>query len=85
LVQSGSRVRGVARSPLGVGAAVALVVVVLCAVALVGEARYRNCIAKAEAEFPAVPVSAFNTRATGPVKVSFVEERAAALDRCGRF
>ena len=50
-----------------------------------GEARYRSCIAKAEAEFPAVAVSSFNSRATGPLKVSFVEERARALESCGRF
>jgi hypothetical protein len=50
-----------------------------------GEARYRSCIARAEAEFPAVPVSSFNQRATGPLKVSFVEERARALNACGRF
>jgi len=63
---------------------VAAVVVALCAVLLVGEARYRNCIAKAEARYPAVPVSAFTGRATGPLKVSFVDERARALDDCGR-
>lgn len=50
-----------------------------------GEARYRSCLQKAEAKYPAVPVSAFNTRATGPLKVSFTAERARALDRCGRF
>ena len=50
-----------------------------------GDARYRNCIARAEAEFPAVPVSSFNQNATGPLKVSFVEERARALDGCGRL
>ena len=42
-------------------------------------------IAKAEAKFPAVAVSAFTGRGTGPVKVSFVRERAAAVDDCGRF
>jgi hypothetical protein len=50
-----------------------------------GEARYRSCLARAEAEFPAVPVSSFNQAATGPLKVSFVAERARALERCGRF
>ena len=50
-----------------------------------GEARYRSCIASAEARYPAVPVSAFNQQSTGPLKVSFVEERADALDDCGRF
>jgi hypothetical protein len=61
------------------------VVVALCAVLLVGESRYRSCIARAEAEFPAVPVSSFNGEVTGPLKVSYVAERAQALDDCGRF
>jgi hypothetical protein len=63
----------------------AAVIVAVCAVLLVGESRYRSCIARAEARYPAVPVSAFNGRATGPLKVSFVDERAGALDDCGRF
>jgi hypothetical protein len=31
---------------------------------------------------PAVPVSAFSGRETGPVKVSFIEERREAVDDC---
>jgi hypothetical protein len=64
--------------------AIAAIVVALCALLLVGESRYRSCIARAEAEFPAIPVSSFTGRATGPLKVSFVTERARALDDCGR-
>lgn len=64
---------------------IAALVVAACAVLLVGESRYRSCIARAEAQYPAVPVSAFTGRATGPLKVSFVTERARALDDCGRF
>jgi hypothetical protein len=44
-----------------------------------------NCIAKAEATFPTVPVSAFvtgNRSATGPLKVSFSKERAQAVAKC---
>lgn len=63
----------------------ALVVLILAAILLVGESRYRSCIAHAEAEFPAVPVSAFTGNQTGPLKVSFVEERAQALEDCGRL
>ena len=63
----------------------ALVVLILTAILLVGESRYRSCIARAEAEFPAVPVSAFTGNQTGPLKVSFVEERAQALEDCGRL
>ena len=62
-----------------------VVLLVLFGLLFYGEARYRNCIARAEAEFPAVPVSAFNQDDTGPLKVSFVAERARALDRCGRY
>jgi hypothetical protein len=51
---------------------------------LAGEAHYRSCIAKAEARYPAVPVSAFTGRQTGPVKVSFVNERAKAISSCTR-
>jgi hypothetical protein len=64
---------------------VAAVVVAVCAVMVVGESRYRSCIARVQAQYPAVPVSAFTGRATGPLKVSFVNERARALDDCGRF
>jgi hypothetical protein len=73
------------RSWASAAVAVAAVVVALCGLLLVGESRYRSCIARAEAEFPAVPVSSFTGQATGPLKVSFVNERAAALDDCGRF
>jgi hypothetical protein len=64
---------------------VVALVVAVCAVMLVGESRYRSCIARAEAEFPAVPVSSFSGEVTGPLKVSYVEERARALGDCGRF
>jgi hypothetical protein len=67
---------------------VPVAVVVLIAVLgllFYGEARYRSCIARAQAEFPAIPVSAFNQADTGPLKVSYVEERGRALDACGRL
>lgn len=68
-----------------IAAIVAIVVVVLAAILAVGEMRYRGCIEAAEARYPAVPVSAFTGRATGPMKVSFVRERANAVDGCGRI
>jgi hypothetical protein len=71
---SGARIAGIA----------AVVLLVLAAILAVGEMRYQTCIEKAEATYPAVPVSAFNGRATGPMKVSFVKERAAAVSACGR-
>jgi hypothetical protein len=62
-----------------------LALLVLFGLLFYGEARYRSCIARAEAEFPAVSVSSFNQAGTGPLKVSFVAERARALEQCGRF
>jgi hypothetical protein len=62
--------------------------VVLSAVALLwmaSEAHYRGCVDRANAAFPAVPVSAYvgtDKTAVGPVKVSFVKERAKALEGC---
>jgi hypothetical protein len=75
----------VRRSPAAIAVVAAAVVVIVCAVLVVGEARYRSCIARAEAEFPAVPVSSFTGDSTGPLKVSFVNERTRALEDCGRF
>ena len=62
-------------------------VIVLSVVWMAGESHYRSCVAKAEAEFPAAPVSAFSgdTAEVGPLKLSFVEERAAAVQDCSRF
>jgi len=70
---------------IGIAAAVAVTLVVVSVVVLALESRYRSCVAAAEAKYPAVPVSAFNTRSTGPVKVSFVEERQRAVDDCNRL
>jgi hypothetical protein len=76
---------GARYSPATIAVIAAAVVVIVCAVLVVGEARYRSCIARAEAEYPAVPVSSFTGENTGPLKVSFVNERTRALDECGRF
>ena len=73
------------RRTAAVGAVVVALVILVCAVLATLETRYRSCIARAEAAYPAVPVSAFTTQDTGPLKVSFVEERQRALDECGRL
>lgn len=72
------------------GGLVALLSVALIGIGLIwlaSEAHYRGCIARVNAEFPAVPVSAFagSKVATGPVKVSFVQARAKALKDCHHF
>jgi hypothetical protein len=73
------------RSAASIAVIAAAVVLIISALLLVGESRYRSCIARAEAEYPAVPVSSFNSNQTGPLKVSFVAERSKALDDCGRI
>ena len=50
-----------------------------------GEAHYRGCVAEAAARYPPIAVSAFSGRQTGPLKVAYDEERASALDDCGRL
>lgn len=48
-------------------------------------AERRACIEAANAKFPPVGVSAFVTRDrrdTGPIKLSYVRERAKAVDAC---
>jgi hypothetical protein len=72
-------------TPASIAVILAAAVVIVSAVLLVAEARYRSCIARAEAEYPAVAVSSFGGNQTGPLKVSFVAERSKALDDCGRF
>jgi hypothetical protein len=49
------------------------------------ETGERACIERATARFPGVPVSAFVTRdrtATGPLKLSYIEERQKAVAAC---
>jgi hypothetical protein len=61
---------------------------VIAAVALwrtAGETGERACIEAANAKYPPVGVSAFVTRDrrdTGPIKLSYVRERARAVDAC---
>ena len=49
------------------------------------ESHYRSCVTAAEARFPATPVSAASGAQTGPLKLSFVEERQEAVEECGRM
>ena len=63
----------------------AVTIVVLSVFWIAAESHYRSCIAKANAKFPAVAVSAFNGKATGPLRVSFVTERQKAVDDCHRL
>lgn len=49
------------------------------------ENHYGQCVAAAAATYPAVPVSAFQTEDTGPLKVAYDAERKAAVGECKRF
>ena len=64
---------------------VAIALVVISLLWTASEQHYRACVAKAEAKFPAIPISALTGRTTGPLKVSFVEERSRAVDGCSHF
>ena len=73
---------------LGPAGLVALIAIALIAIALLwnaSEAHYRACVEKAEAKYPAVAVSAFSGRDTGPLKVSFVSQRSKAVEDCGHI
>lgn len=61
------------------------VVAIVCLLWGAMESHYRSCVMAAEARFPGVPVSALTTRETGPLKLSFVEERQRAVAACGRL
>ena len=80
-MQATSRLSG----PAFVAVIVAVALVVISLVWIASEQHYRSCIASAQARYPAVPVSAFNRTDVGPVKVSFVNERAKAVDDCHHF
>ncbi|MBO9532325.1 MAG: hypothetical protein J7513_05035 [Solirubrobacteraceae bacterium] len=49
------------------------------------ENHYGQCVAAQVAKYPAVPVSAFQTDDTGPLKVAYDKERQAAVGDCKRF
>lgn len=49
------------------------------------ETHYGQCVAAQSAKYPPVGVSAYNTRATGPLKVAYDAERRKAVNGCKRF
>jgi hypothetical protein len=70
---------------LGIGALVALALLLIVLLWAANGLNTQACVAKANAQYPAVPVSAFTGRDTGPLKVSFTRERAEAVEGCGLF
>lgn len=76
------------RNPRTIGIVAGAVISVLSLLWIGGSQNYASCVKAAEAKYPAVPVSAFVTEdpgEVGPLKVSFVNERADAVDDCSRF
>lgn len=74
------------RSPeRAVDTVIAVALLLVLAMWMAGESHYRSCVQATEAKFPAVPVSAASGRQTGPLKLSFVKERTAAVEGCGRL
>jgi cobalamin synthase len=63
---------------IGIAAMVAVALVVISLVWIASEMHYRSCVAKVEARYPAVPVSAFARQSTtgqGLVRERAVEGR----------
>ena len=76
------------RNPRTIGIVAGAAIAVLSLVWIGGSENYKSCVEAAEAKYPAVPVSAFVTEdpgEVGPLKVSYVQERADAVDDCSRF
>lgn len=73
-------------SPIVSGAAiivaVAAVVIALSFLRIASSQSKAACVAAQVAKYPAVGVSAFNTKATGPIKVAYDAERRAAVGKC---
>jgi hypothetical protein len=65
-------------------AAIALAVGALALLWSASEAHFRGCVEEAAARYPPIAVSAFSGEQTGPLKVAYDKERAAALDSCSR-
>ena len=66
-------------------AVVSVFVLVIIAISLwqVGSALDKQaCVAKAVGQYPGVPVSAYTGKATGALKLSFINERLKALNSC---
>jgi hypothetical protein len=78
---------GGGRRPIALVVAASAIVIALSLLWSAAESHYRSCLAKADAKYPAVPVSAFvgrDKQSVGPLKVSFAKERAAAANDCHR-
>ena len=75
---------GTRRAIAATVAAIALAVGALALLWSASEAHFRGCVEEAAARYPPIAVSAFSGEQTGPLKVAYDKERAAALDTCSR-
>lgn len=64
--------------------ALGLLLVALALIWSASEARFSGCVEETAARYPPIAVSAFSGEQTGPLKVAYDQERAQALDECGR-
>lgn len=64
--------------------ALALAVGALALLWSAAEAHYSGCVEETSARYPPIAVSAFSGSQTGPLKVAYDRERAAALEDCSR-
>lgn len=62
--------------------ALSLIGIAVALFSLSSQVKYGNCVAAQEAKYPAVGVSAFNTKSTGPIKVAYDAERRKAVEAC---
>ena len=62
--------------------ALALIAIAVALFSLASQVKYGNCVAAQSAKYPAIGVSAFNTKATGPIKVAYDAERRKAVNSC---
>ncbi len=49
------------------------------------ETHYGKCVDAQIGSYPAIGVSAFNTKTTGPIKLAYDQERRDAIGKCKRF
>jgi hypothetical protein len=75
------------RTGAGIGSVLGIssAVVALSVFWMATETHYGKCVDAQVAKYPAIGVSAFNTKDTGPIKLAYDAERRAAVEKCKRF
>lgn len=61
--------------------ALALIGIAVALFSLSSQVKFGNCVAAQSAKYPAIGVSAFNTKTTGPIKVAYDAERREAIEK----